>query len=182
MTKCPQKKLKLKNCFLNLLSPIFCRFFNFNFFWGHFVNKVSLLFWNQHKILDFLIPYMTFFKKKFFHLSEGPIFTIYQHKSRKIILYIFCHSKTPWSKAIFKNFVKITGPYCTAKFLQDSARCHKAKKIMKFLEEQPFQIIKWPGNSPDLNPRENMWNFAKDKLKNRDTSSVPKLKAEITKL
>ncbi len=32
-------------------------FFNFNFFWGHFVTKVSLHFLNQHKILDFLIPY-----------------------------------------------------------------------------------------------------------------------------
>lgn len=70
----------------------------------------------------------------------------------------------------------------TTKFLQDGAPCHKAKKVMKFLEEQPFEIIKWPGNSPDLNPIENAWNFAKDRLKNWDTSSIPKLKAEITKL
>jgi hypothetical protein len=68
------------------------------------------------------------------------------------------------------------------KFFQDGAPCHKAKKVIKFLEEHPFEIIKWPGNSPDQNTVENAWNFAKDKLKNQDTSSIPKLKAEITKL
>jgi hypothetical protein len=40
------------------------QFFNFNFFGGHFVTNVSLHFLNQHKILDFFIPYMTYFKKK----------------------------------------------------------------------------------------------------------------------
>jgi hypothetical protein len=72
--------------------------------------------------------------------------------------------------------------HSTTKFLQDGVPCHKAKKVMKFLEEQPLEIIKWPSNSPDLNPIENAWNFSKDKLKNRDTSSIPKLKAEISKL
>jgi hypothetical protein len=79
----PQKKLKLKNCFLILLSPIFFSFFNFNFFWGHFVTKTSLLFWNQHEILDFMIPYMTYFKKKNFHLSEGPILKFINTKTKK---------------------------------------------------------------------------------------------------
>ncbi len=32
------------------------------------------------KFLIFFIPYMTYFKTKFFHLSEGPDFKIYQHK------------------------------------------------------------------------------------------------------
>jgi hypothetical protein len=31
---------------------------------GHFVTQTSLLFLNQHKILYFLIHYMTYFKKK----------------------------------------------------------------------------------------------------------------------
>jgi hypothetical protein len=48
------------------LSKFRKQFFNFNFFWGHFVTKKSLLFCNQHKILDFLIPYMNYFKKKMF--------------------------------------------------------------------------------------------------------------------
>ncbi len=43
------------------------------FLGGHFVTKTSLLFWNQFKIDDFMIPYMTYFKNKDFHLSEEPI-------------------------------------------------------------------------------------------------------------
>jgi hypothetical protein len=80
--KMPLKKVKIKNCFLNLLSPIFL-FFNFYFFWGHFVTKVSLYFLNQHKILDFLMPYMTYFKKKNVHLSEGLILNSSTQKAKK---------------------------------------------------------------------------------------------------
>ena len=38
------------------------------------------------------------------------------------------------------------------KFLQDGAPCHKSKKVMALLKEQPFSVMDWPGNSPDLNP------------------------------
>jgi transposase len=37
----------------------------------------------------------------------------------------------------------------------------------------------WPGNSPDLNPIENCWNYMKEKLKFKDTWSLPKLIREI---
>ncbi len=49
----------------------------------HFVTKVSLHFWNQPKILNFLIPYMTYFKKKKFHLSEGTILKFINTKDEK---------------------------------------------------------------------------------------------------
>ncbi len=65
------------------LSKIRKQFFNFNFFWGHSVTKTSLLFWNQHKILNFLIPYMIYFNKKKFHLSEGPILKFIYTKTEK---------------------------------------------------------------------------------------------------
>jgi transposase len=67
-------------------------------------------------------------------------------------------------------------------FLQDGAPCHASKKIKAYLAEQPFQVIDWPGNSPDLNPIENCWNFMKGKLKDKDVSSVPKLINEIKML
>jgi transposase len=67
-------------------------------------------------------------------------------------------------------------------FLQDGAPCHASKRIKDFLKDKPFEVIDWPGNSPDLNPIENAWNFMKNKLRTQDISSVPKLKDAILKL
>jgi transposase len=67
-------------------------------------------------------------------------------------------------------------------FLQDGAPCHASKRIKDFLKDKPFEVIDWPGNSPDLNPIENAWNFMKNKLRTQDISSVPKLKEAILKL
>lgn len=67
-------------------------------------------------------------------------------------------------------------------FLQDGAPCHKTKVITALLKDCPFEVIDWPGNSPDLNPIENCWNMMKDKLKEKNTISVPLLIEEIKKL
>ncbi len=79
----PPKKVKIEKLFSKFAKSHFFYVFNFNFFWGHFVTKVSLHFWNQHKIFNFLIPYMTYFKKKNFHLSEGPILKFVNTKAGK---------------------------------------------------------------------------------------------------
>jgi hypothetical protein len=42
--KMPPKKIKIKKRKKVVLSKIRKQFFNFNFFWGHFVTKTSLLF------------------------------------------------------------------------------------------------------------------------------------------
>jgi hypothetical protein len=61
--------------------PKFFSFFNFNIFEKHFVTKVYLCFRNQHIILDFLIPNMTYFKKKDFTCHNNH-FQIFGHKTR----------------------------------------------------------------------------------------------------
>lgn len=65
-------------------------------------------------------------------------------------------------------------------FQQDGAPCHKAKSISTWLNDCGVSFIKdWPGNSPDVNPIENLWHIIKTKLQGVDVSSVPKLEAAI---
>lgn len=59
-------------------------------------------------------------------------------------------------------------------FVLDSAPCHKAKVIKLFPVEQ-LDILKWPGNSLDLNPIEELWSYMKLRLQEKDTLSIPLL-------
>ena len=49
-------------------------------------------------------------------------------------------------------------------FMHDSAPCHKAKSVSSFLKLQKVRVLPWPGNSPDMNPIENMWEFVKREI------------------
>ena len=65
-------------------------------------------------------------------------------------------------------------------FQQDGAPAHTAKLIREWFEWVGVDYIRdWPGNSPDLNPIENLWGLIKRRLRGRDTSTVPKLVKEI---
>ncbi len=66
-------------------------------------------------------------------------------------------------------------------FLQDRASCHTSKKVMGFLREKRIAVMDWPGNSPNLNPIENLWLIIKKGLKDNHTITLlPKLQ-EATK-
>ncbi len=56
-----------------------------------------------------------------------------------------------------------------------SSRWGASKQIKKFLADKAFEVINWPGNSPDLNRIKNCWSYMKEKLKNKDTGSIEKL-------
>ncbi|GFW55152.1 transposable element Tcb2 transposase [Trichonephila clavipes] len=46
-------------------------------------------------------------------------------------------------------------------FMQDGAPCPTARSIKTFLAEQNILLLDWPGNSPDMNTIENVWELMK---------------------
>ena len=65
-------------------------------------------------------------------------------------------------------------------FQQDSAPCHKARSVMAWFESKDIDLLDWPGNSPELNPIENLWFLMKKKVSERSCTSLDQLKDAIT--
>lgn len=65
-------------------------------------------------------------------------------------------------------------------FMQDGAPCHTAKSVKQWLSDcQVKYLDDWPGNSPDLNPIENLWQIVKQRLRSKDISSLSRLEAAV---
>ena len=56
--------------------------------------------------------------------------------------------------------------------MQDNTSCRKAKTVLCFLEEEGIAVMKWPLQSPDMNPIENEWKIIGEKAQNRNPQNM----------
>ena len=49
-------------------------------------------------------------------------------------------------------------------FQQNGAPAHKAKNVLKFLDENNVELLDWAAQSPDLNPVKHVWAIMKKSL------------------
>ena len=67
--------------------------------------------------------------------------------------------------------------WCTGKSCRKTP--HRAKKVARAFAENEIEVLYWPGNSPDLNPIENLWSIVKLEQKKRDSGNKDKLKQVV---
>ena len=63
--------------------------------------------------------------------------------------------------------------------MQDGPPCHTAYSVKAFLHEQNKPLLFWPGNSPDMNPKENVHELVKREMANDMIPSKQQLIAEL---
>lgn len=67
--------------------------------------------------------------------------------------------------------------------LHDGAGPHKAKATKACLAQQGVQVVAlWPGNSPDLNPIENIWSWVQRHINKMHVTSLDELMAAVHKV
>ncbi|GBN85621.1 Transposable element Tcb1 transposase [Araneus ventricosus] len=81
------------------------------------------------------------------------------------------------------SFMAIMFPYGVGPFKQDNAPCHHAQSVSNWFEENQaeFNLLPWPAQSSDLNPKENLWDEVEKSLRNLETppSNLTQLRAGI---
>jgi len=67
-------------------------------------------------------------------------------------------------------------------FQQDSAPCHTAKTVKNWIKNSDIQLLDWPGNSPDLNPIENLWQIMKRNVRRHAPKNMQDLQFWIKRV
>ena len=64
-------------------------------------------------------------------------------------------------------------------FMHDDAPCHRSTLVSSFLQENQVKVLDWQGNSPDLNPIENLWKLKKDRVAEKHPTCLKSLENAI---
>lgn len=67
----------------------------------------------------------------------------------------------------------------TTVFQQDNAPCHAAATVRRYFATEGVEVLDWPGNSPDLNPIENLWCVMKRRVRAKCPKTIQDLKRAI---
>lgn len=65
------------------------------------------------------------------------------------------------------------------KFQQDNDPKHSSKVLKQVFNDEQIPVLKWPSQSPDLNPIENLWETVDRKLRTRTYSNKDDLLAGL---
>lgn len=67
-------------------------------------------------------------------------------------------------------------------FQQDLSPFSTSKKCKNFFAQSGINVLQWPGNSPDLNPIDNLWSNWKQKLAKEDCTAKTSMLSLLIKV